>query len=153
MLKDQAWQIQTLELLKLAAEKLSEPELKTYGIEMIRSAIEKAPNFIKDGEDLQNFRLHTLSLIGLIPKTQIDKAQVTAYKKAFSTYKGLLLSKYELIPNGYYIAVWMPLGIAIGTSFGVALKNIGLGISLGVAIGVAIGAGLNAKAEKEGRVL
>jgi hypothetical protein len=34
-------------------------------------------------------------------------------------------------------AIWLPVGIGVGTALGVALDNLGLWLSLGVVIGVA----------------
>ena len=48
---------------------------------------------------------------------------------------------------------WIPIGVAIGTSIGVAIKDMGLGISLGLFVGSAISLGVERRAKKPGGAL
>lgn len=62
-------------------------------------------------------------------------------------------------PKGYFINLWMGLGIAIFSGIGVPLAIItesfafiGIGPAIGVSVGLAIGQGLENKYEKEGKM-
>ena len=62
-------------------------------------------------------------------------------------------------PEGYFISLWMGLGIAIFSGLGIPLSIttdnygfIGVGPALGVAVGLAIGSSIEAKHKKEGNI-
>ena len=62
-------------------------------------------------------------------------------------------------PEGHFIGMWMGIGVAIFSGFGIPLSIatenpgfIGIGPALGVAIGVAIGSSIEAKHKEEGRI-
>jgi hypothetical protein len=62
-------------------------------------------------------------------------------------------------PEGYFVGMWMALGIAIfsgvGIPLSIATKNpglIGIGPGAGVGFGVAIGAGIEEKMKKQGKI-
>jgi len=148
------WQDIQRKALASRAAGLSELHKKNYGYNFILGAIEKVPQRQQTDVQMEVFKLKTETLINILPGTE-ERSKVIGktYQLALSEYKVFLMKEYNMISKGYYTGIWMSLGIAIGMSFGVALKNIALGIPIGIGIGVAIGGGLNAKAQKEGRVL
>jgi hypothetical protein len=148
------WQTQVQYALKNKVGELTEQQWKTYKIDFIMRAMLKVPEHIQSEKDLMEFEKDTEELISSLPnKADQQKLSHQNYSRKLSAYKGMLMKKYKIVPNGYYSTVWMPLGLAIGVSVGVAMGNLALGISLGLAIGLAIGAGINLKAQKEGKVL
>lgn len=73
----------------------------------------------------------------------------------------LLEKELKIVPRNYYRTLWMavgigafglPLGVALGTSFG-NMSFIGMGLPFGIAIGLALGSGMDKKAFEEGRQL
>lgn len=154
MNEHQLWQEEAQRELDKKAGQLTEKQSKLYQIDLISRAIIKIPHLATHEMQLQEFKDDTMDLILSIPTTEEGKKIYSkAYTSKISAYKAKIMKQYGLVTNGYYIAIWMPMGIAIGLSFGVALKNIALGIPIGIGIGVAIGSGLNAKAVKENKVL
>jgi len=68
-------------------------------------------------------------------------------------------NKDKKYPEGHFLGMWMGIGIAIFSGFGIPLsiitKNpgfIGIGPAIGVAVGVAIGQTIENKYKQEGRI-
>ena len=62
-------------------------------------------------------------------------------------------------PEGHFIGMWMGIGIAVFSGFGIPLSIatenpgfIGVGPAIGVSIGLAIGSSIEAKYKKEGKI-
>ena len=62
-------------------------------------------------------------------------------------------------PEGYYINLWMIIGIVIFSGFGIPISIatdnaafIGMGPALGLAVGLSIGSGIEEKMKKQGRI-
>jgi len=69
-------------------------------------------------------------------------------------------SKQETYPEGHFVGMWIGIGIAIFSGFGIAISTatgnpglIGIGPAIGVAIGVAIGTGVEKKMKKQGKIM
>lgn len=67
--------------------------------------------------------------------------------------------KNKKYPEGHFIGMWMAIGCAMFTGFGIplgiALGNLGLiwiGPALGAAFGIAIGSSIESKYKKEGKI-
>ncbi len=67
--------------------------------------------------------------------------------------------KDKKYPEGHFVGMWIGIGLAIFTVFGISLSIatgntglIGIGPAIGVAIGVAIGQSIEDKHKKEGRI-
>lgn len=148
------WQAEVRQALANKTAELTDQQRKSYQISFIESAILKVPDQIGNAQQLSEFKKDTEELISCLP-TQADQQRLLAknYTGKLSAYKGMLMKKYKIVPNGYYMAVWMPIGVAIGISIGLAMKNLALGLSLGLGLGLAIGAIFNLNAQKEGRIL
>lgn len=155
MMEDQEnWSKEQLQLLNEKSAGLMEPHLKNNGVDLIRKAIQLMAQRINNPIDWEEFKLATAKLINEFPLgDEADKAAQKAYQVHLSVYKQSLLKKYNLVPQGYYMLVWMPLGIGIGLPFGLIFKNIALGIPIGIGLGLAIGAILDLKAKRENRQL
>jgi hypothetical protein len=148
------WQTQIQKDLDNKAVELTDKQRKSYELDFIAKAILKVPEQISDELQLSEFKKDTEELIAYLQTPAGDqKLSAKNYAGKLSAYKAMLMKKYKIVPNGYYMAVWMPLGVAIGLSIGIAMKNLALGLSLGLGLGLAIGAGINLKAQKEGKIL
>ena len=67
--------------------------------------------------------------------------------------------KNEKYPEGHFVGMWMGIGVAIFTGFGVPLSIalevpglIGIGPALGIAFGLALGQAIESKYKKEGKI-
>lgn len=81
-----------------------------------------------------------------------------AYKKSYAKLIVKVKEVFNLEPAGSIATQYMGIGIALGTSIGVALMAatnpafMSIGTGLGVAIGAAIGAQKEKEAKEEGRL-
>lgn len=146
------WIREQLEILEKKSAGLIEPHLKNNGVDFIKNAIQLMPEKINNSIDWQEFQLVTSKLISEFPTgKENDNESKKKYQQNLSAYKQLLMKKYKVVPQGYYMLVWMPLGIGIGLPFGLIFKNIALGIPIGIGLGLAIGAYFDLKAKNENR--
>jgi hypothetical protein len=154
MNEHQNWQIQTQNILNNKAALLDEKHRKSLRIDFLSRAIATVPDQIHDPLQIEEFKAATELLIEALPnQTDGQLLNRKDYGGKLSAYKSMLMKKHGIVSEGYYTAIWTSLGISFGVLFGLLLKNLALGIALGVAIGVALGSGLNAKAQKQGKVL
>lgn len=90
-----------------------------------------------------------------------SKSFLKELKKVKKEILEILQKKQKLVPEKYYAALWMPLGMSVfGMPIGVAISAltgkisfIAIGLPLGMAIGSFYGVYLDKKAEKENRIL
>lgn len=154
MENQQIWSSVQLADLENKSKMLTVAERKTFHVDFVKNAIDKVPSKIVDETELVQFRTDIELLLTLFPvRDERGKLIGKTYHKAITELKISLQKKYNLVSAGYYIAIFLPLGIAIGMPFGLMMKNIALGIPIGLAIGVAIGSALDQKAKKEGRII
>ena len=67
--------------------------------------------------------------------------------------------KVKKYPEGHFVGLWMGIGIAIFSGFGIPISIatdnfgfIGIGPALGVAVGLSIGQSIETKYKNEGRI-
>ncbi|WP_129717447.1 hypothetical protein [Pedobacter sp. SYP-B3415] len=148
------WISEQRTLLKLKAETLAVAEQKKYGYRFVSNSLEfVAIGKALQGAELDEFKASAANVIAAFPAAGADAASRKTYHSALSTYKGMLLKRHKIVPEGYYLAIWMPLGIAIGLPYGILFKNLAIGVALGPAIGLMIGGFLNANAKKKGLII
>jgi len=78
------------------------------------------------------------------------------FKRKLSSFTKYLQEKLSLVTEGYYTALGMTFGVALGVAFAPMLeRQIGISMNMGIGliIGVVIGQYLDNKAAKENRVL
>ena len=147
------WQTQAQYKLEHKGAELNDKQRKTYELDFIMRAILKAPEHIQNETQLDAFKKETEELIAAIPGKEDQKIFAKDFTTQFSRYKSMLIKQYKLVPKGYYTGIWVAIGAALGTSIGLTMGDFAIGIAIGVSLGVAVGASLNAKAEKENKVL
>lgn len=85
---------------------------------------------------------------------QLGKSDFKYHKQKIDHISSHLHKRHKLIASGYYLTVFMSIGLSLGVVFGLLIfDNIGLGLPIGIGIGVGIGAILDADAKKKGMVL
>src|SRR5690606_1667397 len=101
--------------------------------------------------------LHELQLIITALQQSEQPLESSAAKDLSSKLneiKSYLQKQHKLIPEGFYMSVYMPLGTSLGLVFGLALfdfDNIALGLPIGLCLGIAVGTSLDADAKKKGK--
>lgn len=131
------------------AQALDEKTRKQYRINYVLGAAEKIAVQTATAPDAEFITL-LRNVVNSFPATKEEKR---VYAGHINRYDAYVRKKYNLVAAGFYRAVWLSLGIAIGMPFGLTLKNIAAGIPIGLGIGLAIGTGLESKARKEGRLI
>lgn len=93
-------------------------------------------------------------LIHLEKKNQLQEFDFKHHSKLIRDVYSHLQKTHKLLPEGYYVSVFLSVGISIGVMFGLTIfDNIALGIPIGICIGMAIGSGLDADAKKNGKTI
>ena len=79
--------------------------------------------------------------------------------KYLHIFFGRMNNKEKKYPEGHFLGMWMGIGIAIFSGFGIPLSIItenpgliGIGPALGVAFGLAIGQSIENKYKREGKI-
>lgn len=82
---------------------------------------------------------------------ELEKSDVRSHRKVLNKLLNHVHKVHKVVPQNYYIGVFMPLGLTFGMLIGLGfLENMVYGFTLGISIGIAIGAGLDAKSKKDG---
>ncbi len=144
--------LQRLSYLKENSDSRLAKRLKLEKLERIMNRI------ISYSEKCQNCHDSLLELEKILnhPIDQLAGSDPALYKVYHLFLKKLtshLQKQHQLVPEDYYVGLWMSLGMAIGVSLGVVFDDLAIGIGLGMCVGVAIGASQDANAKKAGRVI
>lgn len=87
-------------------------------------------------------------------KGQFDKNDLKQNSIKLNSITSHFQKQHKLVTEGYYLSIFMCLGMSIGLVFGLTIfDNIALGLPIGIGIGVAIGSGMDADAKKKGMVI
>lgn len=127
-----------------------------------KSEVKVYENFIGILSDLKNRNLTDDQVKSI--EIELDRLELNAnpenrkkyFKQKLTQFSNYLKEEFSLVSERYYTGLGVALGMSFGTAFGVLFdkgNGIAIGLSLGLAIGVAIGHTMDAKAEKENRVL
>lgn len=118
-------------------------------------------NFICLLSDLKNKNLTEEEIQAI--ETELDilgfesHGEFKTNKRKIEKFKKFLKDNFSLIPEGYYTSLGIALGLCFGVAFGTSIfsasMGTSIGLSIGMVIGLVIGKKMDAKAEKENRVL
>ncbi len=82
---------------------------------------------------------------------ELEKSDLRSHRKVLNKLLNHVHKVHKIVPQNYYMGVFMPLGLTFGMLIGLGfLENMVYGFTLGISFGLAIGAGLDAKSKKEG---
>lgn len=122
--------------------------------DLLKRLINMVPTFVKSESELKAFQNRIEGILEDMPENSSFKLrEIQPYRNRINALKMYLKGKYQLVTKGYYVSVFLPIGIALGMPFGLLLDNIALGQTFGLPIGLIIGALLDVKAKKEGRII
>lgn len=142
-------------LSKIEQKKLdiSSKKIKYYNLEMLCRIISRLTSFNAECTECSECLSSLEKYIDGI-KENADKQTDKLYQVFLNKMISHLQAKHKLVNDGYYMSIYMPLGLVFGPALSIIFENMnGIGIGIGLCIGVAIGASLDAKAKKEGRVI
>lgn len=138
-------------------EKIADfPEQKKAFIHdaLLKKVISLVPSKVKSETDLFTFQEKIEGILRDMPKDRSFKLKdIRHYRNRVNSLKMYLNKKYQLVTKGYYISVFLPIGLAIGMPLGLLFDNLALGPAFGLPIGIMIGGILEARAKKEGRII
>ena len=122
--------------------------------DLLKRLINKVPALVKSESELEAFQNRIEGILEDMPENSGFKLrEIQPYRNRINSLKMYLKGKYQLVTKGYYVSIFLPIGIALGMPFGVLLDNIALGQAFGLPVGLMIGALLDARAKKEGRII
>lgn len=149
------WKITTIKALEAKTAALDASLQKKVEAAYFKRLLEKMTTHAASQEALSIFQTHMDEYVASIPSQTgfEDKQLKKNFIKKKSKIKNLAITKHKLVNKGFYLSLWMPIGLALGMPWGVAFGNIALGLPLGLAFGLALGSWLDSKAAKEGRVV
>jgi hypothetical protein len=139
----------------LLKETLGRRNYRKYKIGMLQCLANRIDQFFPECGQCQMFKqdvttlVQDVSSLSQMPNSESRKQ----YFKSMNSVIGHFQRHHKLVPEGYYVGIWMAIGSGIGVAIGAATDNIGSGIPIGVGVGLAIGSALEAKAKKEDRIL
>ena len=148
------WKNDALKKLDEKSKQYDAADKAALKIDFLQRAILLVAPRIEYNGDLDKFYQLFDACIEMIPVNKdVKLATHNAYLRQISNLQKEMKAKYNLVPRHYFKRLWVPLGIAIGAGWGVALKNIALGLGIGILFGMLIGLGFDRKAKKENRVI
>jgi len=149
------WKNATLRTLDEKTASFDESLHKKVETAYFKRLLEKMATHAASSEALDAFKAEMDAYVASIPNKVgfEDKETRRNFLKKKAKIKSAAITKHKLVNKGFYVSLWIPIGMALGMPWGVAFGNIALGLPIGLAFGLAIGAWLDGKAVKEGRVV
>jgi len=140
-------------ILKKLRDTVSKERLKQLDLDKCERAVEKLSIFSESCEECQYYLLELEEYFIQLEANQ-DETDFKQHKQFIYGITSHLQKNHKLLPEGYYLSIFMSLGMSIGVVFGLTIfENIGIGIAIGMCTGLAIGAGLDADANKKGKTI
>jgi hypothetical protein len=141
--------------INVLKDTLSEKDYRKHKLRLLLCVAERVAEFSPECGQCQMFQQDVMTLtkdVGNLVQ-MADKESRKRYFKSMNKIIGHLQKQHKLVNAGQYMGIGVAIGAGSGVALGAAMNEVGGGIPIGVGIGVAIGAALDAKAQKEGRVL
>ncbi|WP_217700175.1 hypothetical protein [Halobacillus salinus] len=136
-------------------KKVDSKEAKKLELDKLERIKKRLEEFSPECETCTN-HLNDLEehLDRLLAKEEITSDNFAELKKMKNELASHLQKTHHLVLEGHNLALYMAIGISIGTALGLTVfDNAAIGTSLGLAMGVAIGAGKDEEAKKKGLML
>lgn len=146
-----SWAHETTAAINALTAHYSTTQLQNLKVNELLTILQLLPNHVQTQEELA---YHQKAYAGFVEFYRIqEKRTAKAYSlERWEPYKQRLQEMHGLVGKHHHLWLWIPIGMAMGLPFGVAMGNIALGLPLGMSIGLAIGSGLNADARKKNLV-
>jgi signal recognition particle GTPase len=135
---------------------LNNEAVKKLDLDLLERIIKRLISFSVECEECKKILGELESYINEIKNKQgnFEKDDYKQYNDKIQLIIAHLQKSHKLITEGYYLSVFMCLGLSIGLLFGLTIfDNIGIGMPIGMALGVAVGASVDADTKKKGLVI
>ncbi len=137
-------------------QKADEKTAAKLELDKCKRIIQRLSSFSSDCEKCdQHFIELENHLIQLKGKAEhLAEDEIKHHRQLVDTISSHLQKQHKLVARGYYLALYMCIGISIGSALGlVVFENLALGLPLGMCMGIAIGTGMDEDAKKKGLTL
>jgi hypothetical protein len=139
--------------LKALTERAGEKKIKQLNPVFLERLGKRLFSFAEGCQECEEYLLRLSEHIEELKDKDygLEKQEWKQHRLMINEMVAHLQKKHKLVTEGYYLSIYMCLGMSIGFLFGqVIFDNIALGLPFGLGIGVAIGSALDADAEKKG---
>lgn len=139
--------------LKAGMDEKTAKRLDLYLLERIIKRLDSFSNeFEECRKNLMELKEHINRLKG--KQGKFDKKDFKENSTKIYKMISHLQNKHKLVTEGYYMSIFMCLGMSIGIVFGLAIfKNIDIGMPMGICFGTLLGICLDADAKKKGKII
>jgi hypothetical protein len=144
-----------LKEISIIKSKIRPKQIKRLKLDLLENIIKRVANYSENCDECKEYFNSIKDVMEKLKRdiTALEKNDYQKYQKKVRTVAEHLSKQHGLITEGYYMNIYVSMGLVIGIGVGVSLDNTGLGVAFGLCIGLAIGSMLDAKAKKEGRVI
>ncbi|MBH1940625.1 hypothetical protein I5677_06965 [Mobilitalea sibirica] len=130
--------------------------MKPLNVDLLERITQRLIEFSDNCDECTNFITDLTDLLNDIIYKQepLDKKDFMRFQSKLKVITQHMEKEHNLLPDGHYISMYLPLGISFGLIFGLILfDNISMGLPLGVAFGLIIGSSMDADAKKKGKTI
>jgi len=145
-----------LEVLSDIAASTDLKLLKRLNIEQIKKVTARIDSYAANCLKCTEYMDDLLRIIEEIANNngQVDEAKIKSLNHLLQVVISHLESVHKLVPEGYYMSIFLSLGMCVGLVFGLAIfDNIAICLPLGLCLGICTGSALDADAKKKGKVI
>ncbi|HET8838583.1 MAG TPA: hypothetical protein VFM82_06255 [Flavobacteriaceae bacterium] len=143
-------------LLEIAqkTEGYSPREKLNAKISYLQNVFDKVPTLVMTDEEWEIFVLKSNEVLEQIPRKEEGKTmQYRNYLKRLSSFRNYIRQEFNFVPKGFYLRIFVALGIILGVVLGLFLRQISITILLGMGLGLIVGSYLDRKSERKNKVL
>ncbi len=154
--KDKNMNDKLSENLKWFTENMDQKTAKYLDLKQLERIILRIGEFSLDCEDCNKLVKELLELTDRMRAAGVPfgKILIKEYQRKIQEIITHLNKKHKLLQEGYYIGLYMGIGLCFGVSLGLVFGNhISIGMPIGLCLGLAIGARLDENARKKGQVI
>ncbi len=127
-------------------------DLKKLKLDSLEDIVSKLDQFTDGCEEcnklLNRFRPDILDELKSFNSSKQNKYQ--------QNMKGMLThlrTKHNVVTKGFFVSIYLPVGIAFGFLIGSIINNLVVGFAVGIAVGLIVGAVIDTIARKNGFVI
>ncbi len=123
-------------------------------IRYLEKVLEKIPTMELSDEDWEEFTNKSDKVLAKLPQKVDGQTLICRdYLKALSDFRNYVRQNFKLVPRGFYLRIFLVLGIILGLVFGALSGQIAIGALLGIGLGLIIGSFLDKKSTSQNKVL
>lgn len=133
---------QMIELAKSLEDRFDQKELSRLDLDQLVRILIWLDSFSPECENCKTLLVgmdRCLNRLAGLSGT-LDKQEYNRYEEYVDQTLEHLQKEHNLVKQGYYTGIYIPVSLSIGVAFGLALfDNLALGLTFGIAVGAAVG--------------